>query len=69
MKYFIFRDDKTVAIAFNNRGHSRYMQVKFDEAVEDYNEAIKLNPKLSVSYYNRGTIFYRLGKIYIFRYF
>ncbi len=49
--------------AYNSRGHIRYLWVEFDEAVEDYTEAISLDPKFAVAYYNRGQIHYRLGKI------
>lgn len=48
--------------AYNSRGHIRYLWVDFDEAIEDYSEALKLDPKLAVAYYNRGQIHYRLGK-------
>ena len=52
---FIFR-------ALNNRGHAKYMQVEFDEALKDYNEALELDSNLIVAKYNRGTILYRMGK-------
>jgi len=48
--------------AYNSRGHIRYLWVEFDEAIEDYSEAIKLDPKFAVAYYNRGQIHYRLGR-------
>ena len=47
--------------AYNSRGHIRYLWVDFDEAISDYSEAIELDPKLAVAYYNRGQIHYRLG--------
>ena len=37
------------------------MLVDFYAARDDYDEAIKLDPKLSVAYYNRATINYRMG--------
>ncbi|XP_045599535.2 caspase-8-like isoform X3 [Procambarus clarkii] len=48
------------ALFYNDRGHCRYMQVCFDEAVEDYTLAIQLDPNLAAAYYNRGTVYYRL---------
>ena len=48
--------------ALNNRGHAKYMQVEFDSALEDYDEALKLDSNLFVAKYNRGTILYRMGK-------
>ncbi|XP_076036687.1 uncharacterized protein LOC143022403 [Oratosquilla oratoria] len=50
-----------VALAYNNRGHSLYMQVFFEEANTDYTRALQLDPNLAVAYYNRATIRYRLG--------
>ena len=47
--------------AYNSRGHIRYLWVDFDEAISDYSEAIELDPKFAVAYYNRGQIHYRLG--------
>ena len=38
------------------------MQVEFDEALKDYNEALELDSNLIVAKYNRGTILYRMGK-------
>ncbi|KAK7074646.1 tetratricopeptide repeat [Halocaridina rubra] len=52
--------NETLASAYNNRGHSRYMQVLFDEAIEDYRVALFHDPTHAVAYYNRGTIYYRL---------
>ena len=48
--------------AFNTRGHIHYRWVDFDEAILDYSEAIKLDPKFAVAYYNRGQVHYRLGR-------
>ena len=36
---------------------------RIKEAIEDYNEAIRLNPNYSESYYNRGLAKLQLGKI------
>ena len=54
--------DTIKARAYNNRGHAKYMQVEFEAALKDYNEALKLNENLTVAKYNRGTILYRLSK-------
>ncbi|XP_070534829.1 tetratricopeptide repeat protein 32-like [Ptychodera flava] len=53
---------KQLALAHNNRGQLRYLQVEFVRAVQDYTEAIKLQKDLTVSYYNRGQIHYRLSR-------
>merc|ERR1712004_388468 len=55
-------DDAIKARALNNRGHTKYMQVEFEAALEDYNKALDLLPDFAVARYNRGTIFYRMSK-------
>ncbi|CAH2246002.1 tetratricopeptide repeat 32 [Pelobates cultripes] len=50
-----------LATAFNNRGQIKYFRVDFYEAMDDYTEAIKVNPNFEVPYYNRGLVLYRLG--------
>jgi len=55
-------DDTIKAREYNNRGHAKYMQVDFEEALKDYEQALKLDPSLTVAKYNRGTILYRLSK-------
>ena len=54
--------DAIKARVHNNRGHAKYMQVEFEEALKDYDEALKLDQSLIVAKYNRGTILYRLSK-------
>ncbi|XP_063771404.1 tetratricopeptide repeat protein 32 [Pseudophryne corroboree] len=50
-----------LAVAFNNRGQIKYFRVDFYEAMDDYTEAIRINPRFEVPYYNRGLVLYRLG--------
>lgn len=56
------KDSRNLALARNNRGHLKYLQVDFDGAIEDYTKALEINPNLAVSYYNRGQIHYRMGR-------
>ncbi|KAB7501772.1 Tetratricopeptide repeat protein 32 [Armadillidium nasatum] len=56
------KEKKEIALLYNNLGHSKYMQVLFDDAVEDYTKAIQFDRTLAVAYYNRGTIYYRMEK-------
>ena len=44
--------------AYNNRGLAYARKGDFDEAIEDYNQAIELNPKSAVAYQNRGNIYF-----------
>ena len=50
---------KQLATAFNNRGVAYKSKGEFDRALEDYNQAIILNPSFASAYNNRGVI-YRL---------
>ncbi len=50
-----------VALAYNNRGHLRYLKVDFTEAVSDYTAALQHCHSIAVIFYNRGLIHYRLG--------
>ena len=49
-------------MVLNNRGHLRYLNADFDEALEDYSEALKHDATLAEAYYNRGVIYYRIGE-------
>jgi tetratricopeptide (TPR) repeat protein len=50
---------KQLATAFNNRGFVSKFKGEYDHALEDYNQAILLNPGFASAYNNRGVI-YRL---------
>lgn len=52
--------EKLAAMIYNERGLCQYKMVCFDEAVEDYTNAVRLNPSLAAAYYSRATINYRL---------
>ena len=55
--------EEDLADVYNSRGHIKYLWVDFDGAIEDYTQAIRLNPSFAISYYNRGQIHYRMGKL------
>ena len=50
---------KTLAIAHNNRGYAHDILGASDRAIQDYGEAIRINPKFAVAYNNRvrATVF------------
>jgi lipoprotein NlpI len=43
-----------LAEAFNNRGIGYRLKGDYDRAIQDYDQAIKLNPKFAVAYNDRG---------------
>ena len=53
--------NEQLAEVYNSRGHIRYLLVDFNEAIEDYTEAILLNSRHGIAYYNRGQVHYRMG--------
>ena len=46
-----------LGLAFNNRGVAYRLKGEYDHALDDYNEAIRLNPTSASHYNNRGIIF------------
>jgi tetratricopeptide (TPR) repeat protein len=52
-----------LAAAFNNRGVAHKMKGEYDQALEDYGQAIRLLPNSAVHYNNRGIV-YRLKHDY-----
>ena len=51
-----------MARVYNLLGLCYYKKVEFDEAKVHYSRAIELDEKLGAAYYNRGTVYYRMGK-------
>ena len=43
-------------------GNKHFQQGKYEEAIADYNEAIRINPESAEAYYNRGTTKDLLGR-------
>ena len=51
------------AVKYNDSGSDKYTKGDLDGAISDYNQAIKLNPKLAKAYYNRGLARYDKGSL------
>ena len=43
-----------LAGALNNRGSGYQRKQQYDRAIQDYDQAIRLNPNVAIAYYNRG---------------
>ena len=48
--------------AFNNRGNAYFAESQFDRAIEDYNQAIRLNPDYANAFINRGNVYRKGGQ-------
>ncbi len=59
------KDWQGIAEKYNNDGLEQFELGKYEEAIELYNKAIKLENKgindIEVCYYNRGRAYYKLG--------
>ena len=49
-------------IAYFNRGHTKYFQSRYEEAIKDFDEAIRLNVRYSDAYKFRGECYYSLNQ-------
>jgi tetratricopeptide (TPR) repeat protein len=53
--------DRSLAYVHNNRGASYRNMNRYNQAIEDYDAAIRLNPEYATAYYNRGIAYDRKG--------
>ncbi len=53
---------KNLAIAFNNRGSAYDNNKQYDRAIQDYDQAIKLNPNYAIAFFNRGRAYLNKGQ-------
>jgi tetratricopeptide (TPR) repeat protein len=53
---------KDLSWAYNNRGTNNMLLGNYDRAIEDYDQALRLDPGYALSYYNRGDAYRRLGE-------
>jgi tetratricopeptide (TPR) repeat protein len=61
--YVIEKDPDRVPLAYNNRGRAFYGKGQFDQAIEDFNKAIMLDPLSSKAYLNRGAVLVERGQL------
>ena len=54
---------KNDAVFYNNRGEVYLREGKVDEAIDDFNTAVKLQPELAAAYNNRGIAYNKKGEI------
>ena len=51
-----------LAWAFNNRGDAYYKKGQYDRAIQDYDQAIKLNPSNAIAFSARGVAYGNKGQ-------
>ena len=49
-------------MAYSNRGRAYASLGQPERAMEDFDEAIRLDPELAPAYYNRGSLYGNLGQ-------
>ena len=54
--------NRNLAIAFHNRAVAYYAKGEHDRAIQDYDQAIQLNPTLVDAFNNRGLAYYAKGQ-------
>jgi tetratricopeptide (TPR) repeat protein len=54
---------RDIAWAFNNRGFAYYLKRYIDPAFEDFEQAIRLDPKNAVAFNNRGLVYQAKGDV------
>jgi tetratricopeptide (TPR) repeat protein len=55
-------NNENLAILLTNRGNAYRNKDQYDRAIQDYNQAIKLNPKDSFPFNNRGNAYFNKGQ-------
>ena len=53
---------KNLAAAFSNRGIAYYDKGQYDRAIEDFDQAIGLDPKFALAFSSRGNAYYGKGQ-------
>ena len=57
------RTSQGLLAAFVTRGGLHLSNQNYDRAINDYSEAIRLNPKSAIGFHNRGLAYLRMGRI------
>jgi tetratricopeptide (TPR) repeat protein len=56
------RSNRALAIERSNAGLANFERGAFDEAIAEFSQALKLDPKLAAALYNRGHTFVKMGR-------
>src|SRR5258706_3838671 len=53
---------KDLSITYSQRGNAYYTKGQYDRAIQDYERAIRLNPKDFLTFANRGMAYFIIGQ-------
>lgn len=53
---------RILSVAYNNRGNAYVAEGEYDRAIQDYDQAIKVNPNYAKAFNNRGVAYARKGQ-------
>jgi lipoprotein NlpI len=51
----------SLAVTFNNRGNAYQSKGEYQRAIQDYDEAIRIDPEAALTFNNRGSAFQHMG--------
>ena len=54
---------RRIATAYNNRGVAYRLKASYPQAIDDFNEAIRLEPKYANAFNNRGVAYRNMGDL------
>src|SRR4051812_36557498 len=54
--------EKSLAVAFDNRGLAYRRKDQYGRAIDDYGQAIRLDPSAASAFYGRGTLYLETGQ-------
>src|SRR6478735_10618624 len=56
------RTPQMLAVAYNNRGNAHFKTGNYDQALQDYDRSIKINPSYAKAFNNRGVAYKKKGE-------
>jgi tetratricopeptide (TPR) repeat protein len=60
--FLLLNQAKIRAVVYSNRGTAHLNMEEYDQAIQNYDKAIELNPNLAIAYNNRGNAYEDKGE-------
>ncbi|MGO8756791.1 MAG: tetratricopeptide repeat protein [Terracidiphilus sp.] len=51
-----------LAMAFSNQGYGYFQKAQYDQALQDYNQALRIDPKFELAWENRAALYLQKGQ-------